>query len=182
MPTSPPFPTRYPAPPRLALARRRESPDSQTDAASSPAGQLARQVELSLALRERAVADAESRLAERTRDLDEMEALLCAREALLAATRLRSSASARQVVTHREADALNHLREELDRQEASLREARQALAEREQFLERSETQLLEKLQHQQERETELDQREEALADREARAAAAAPRPYDEFRE
>ena len=189
--TTLPFPTRFPPPPRLALARRRwPASDSPSENESDASGEhsptaverLAHQVELALALRERAVADAEAHLSERVRDLDEMEALLRAREALLSAARLRDKGN-HGVVTLREADALNQLRDELDRQETSLREARQALLEREQFLERSETQLSAKLQQQQERETELDQREENVTARETRLGTPAPtRPYDEFRE
>ena len=54
------------------------------------------------------------------------------------------------------------LKEELDRQEASLKEQRQALQEREDFLNQSEAALFEKMQAQQEKETELEQKEEDL--------------------
>ena len=196
--TPPPFPTRFPPPPRLALSRRRWVSDEADEAdrsaivasPSADAERLAHQIELALALRERAVADAESRLADRVRDLDELDALLRAREALLAAARLRDPAKT-GVVTLREAEALTQLRNELDRQEITLRETRQALVEREQFIEQSETQLFAKVQLQQERETELEQREENLRSRETRFVAMLngealaqppPRVYDEFRE
>jgi len=137
---------------------------------------------MALAERERALTEAEAHMADRTRDLDELEALLRAREALLASTRLRRSN--RQTVSPREAEALRQLKAELDRQEAGLREARQALREREQFMEASEARLFAKVQEHQERETELEQREEELNARENpnASASAAKRPYNEFRE
>ena len=116
--------------------------------------------------------------------------LLRARVALLTAARLRDPGG-RGVVTRREAEALNRLKEELDRQESGLRETRQALSERELFMERSEARLFAKVQEQQERETELDQREENLLAGETRlhsapgakpAAPSSNRLYDEFRE
>lgn len=197
--TVPPFPTRFPLRPALALPRRNRGdampdwpkPVPPVPGLSGEAERALRRLEISLADRERAVADAEARLAERTRDLAEMEALLHAREELIASSLLRHP-DPRGIVTLREAEALNRLKAELDQQEAGLREARQAIRERETFLEESETRLFEKVQQQQEKEIELEQREEDLALREARFAhgatsngepvAAAPRPYDEFRE
>lgn len=181
--TVPPFPTRFPPAPVLQLRRRTRAvptPDWAPAADEIPAVQslLLRQ-EQALAERERALVEAEARLAERTRDIDELHALLRAREALLASARLRDSGQ-RGVVTLREAEALHQLKAELDRQELGLREARAAFREREKFLEDSESRLLQKVQEQQERETELDQREEDLRAREA--GLGTRRPYDEFRE
>lgn len=139
---------------------------------------MLRQFELSLVERERAVTEAETRLADRTRDLDEMDALLRAREALLAATRLRDTNSA-VGLSPREAKALSELKNELERQEGTLRDAQQALRDREKFIEESETRLFAKVQDQQEKETELEQREENLK---TRSDSLAKRPYDEFRE
>ncbi len=192
-PTVPPFPLRHPTRPPLTLPRRLRSSSSLdwSEALGAPEAvfrdrdPILHHLEEMLAERERAVADAESRLAERARDLDEMEALLRAREALLASTRLRDTGS-RGVVTQREAEALRQLQEELERQEATLRESRQALRDREKFLEESETRLFEKVQQQQEKESELEQREENLHAHDAGAtgsAAPVPKPaYDEFRE
>lgn len=191
--TVPPFPTRYPTRPPLILPRRTNSAAAlnwaevlSPDAVRSPdTERLARHLEQALEERERAVTDAETRLAERTRDLDELEALLRAREALLDSARLRDSGN-RGVVTLREAEALHQLRDELERQETSLREGRQALRDREKYLEESENRLFEKVQEQQEKESELEQREENLQVRQSRAGspgAEVPKPvFDEFRE
>lgn len=201
--TVPPFPTRYPIRPPLALPRRNRSdvmPDwpAGTDGMpglSPDAERALRRLENSLADRERAVAEAEARLAERNRDLAEMEALLHARESLLASSLLRHP-DRRGIVTIREAEALNELKAELDEQEANLREARQALRDREKFMEESEARLFQKVQEQQEKEMELEQREEDLKAREARLPEAASilgtngspasstpkRAYDEWRE
>jgi hypothetical protein len=140
----PPFPIRHPTTPTLTLARRpyREPVSTPTEPmrlASHSAVEVerfARQMEMAFAERERQIAEAEARLADRARDLDEMDALLRARESLIAATRLRDSRN-RMEITPREAAALNRLKEELERQEVSLREAREALREREQYLEQS---------------------------------------------
>lgn len=195
--TIPPFPTRYPIRPPLALPRRSRNevmpdwpkPEIPILGMTREAERALRLHEMALADRERAVAEAEARLAERTRDLAEMEALLHAREELLASSLLRHPDS-RGIVTLREAEALNHLKKELEQQEVSLREARQAVRDREKFLEDSENKLFAKVQEQQEKESELEQREENLAARLASLAktdgnvpvVAAPRPYDEFRE
>jgi two-component system response regulator HydG len=61
--------------------------------------------------------------------------------------------------------ALDDLRGELKRQEASLQEAKQAVRDREEFLNESETRLFDKVQAQQEKENELEQREEDLQTR-----------------
>jgi chromosome segregation ATPase len=184
----PPFPTRHPSTPTLALTRRA---NRQSSSGNEEVEKFARQMEAAFSERERQIAEGEARLADRARDLDEMEALLRARESLIAATRLRDSKS-RMEITPREAAALNQLKEELERQEASLREARAAIREREAFLEESENRLFAKVQEQQEKETELEQREEELVARAihsgenepaAVAATNAPAPaYDEFRE
>ncbi|ACB76871.1 hypothetical protein [Opitutus terrae] len=203
--TVPPFPTRYPIRPPLALPRRNRSevmPEwpAGVDAVpglSADAERALRRLENSLADRERAVAEAEARLAERNRDLAEMEALLHARESLLASSLLRHP-DKRGIVTIREAEALNGLKAELDQQEANLREARQTMRDREKFMEESETRLFQKVQEQQEKEMALEQREEDLAAREARLQEAASmlgasgpstqpapapkRAYDEWRE
>ncbi len=192
----PPFPIRHKAGPALTLTRRawREASSSSGESKkanshiSADVERAAREVDAAFAERERQVVEAEARLADRARDLDEMEALLRARESLIAATRLRDSKS-RIDITPREAAALNQLKEELERQEASLRESREALRQRELYLEQSENRLFAKVQEQQEKEMELEQREENLVSRaihgehEPVPSAAAPtRVYDEFRE
>jgi chromosome segregation ATPase len=194
-PTNPPFPTRYPTRAPLVLPRRNRAAVASgwADALSPDSGgrdreadRLAAHLQAALEERERAVAEAETRLAERTRDLDELEALLRAREALLDSARLRDAGAQHGVVTLREAEALHQLRDELERQETSLREARQAMKEREKYLEESETRLFEKVQEQQVKESELEQREEDVCTREARlnggAASPAKAAFDEFRE
>ena len=60
------------------------------------------------------------------------------------------------------AEALEQLRAELERQETSVKEAKQAIRDREQFLDESETKLFEKVQAQQEKEIEQDQKSEDL--------------------
>jgi hypothetical protein len=104
------------------------------------------------------VTETESRLADRERDVAEMEALLVAREKLAAISHKPSTAN----ISDEERVALEELREELQRQEANLLEAKKFLREREQFLEESETKLFEKVQEQQDKENELEQREEDL--------------------
>jgi hypothetical protein len=120
-----------------------------------------KQLEVSLVERERVLQEGESRLAEHERDLAEMEALLFARSQLLDAS-LKSGGAQGAPVSAEERAALERLRQELDRQEATIKEHRQALAERERFIDDSETKLFEKVQAQQEKEIELDQREEDL--------------------
>lgn len=190
---APPIQIRQPSRPPLTLPRRlRPSIDGQpTTAPATPPGpdpeadRFYRHLQEGIADRERAIAEAEARLLERTRDLDEMDALLRAREALLASTRLREPAGSRDVVTTREAQAIMELKAELDRQESSLREAREAIREREKFLDESEQRLFEKVQQQQEKESELEQREENLKarqDNDAKKSSEAARVHDEFRE
>ena len=98
---------------------------------------------------------------EHERELAEAEALLAAREQLVAASRKSTPVH----VSPEEKAALEALRAELERQEALLKEAQAALHEREQFVEESEAKLFEKVQAEQEREIELDQREEDLKGR-----------------
>jgi chromosome segregation ATPase len=191
VPVPAPIPRPRPAPQPLALPRRRapsHTPFSALDAsvaaresimavvaetrspipgAANPAAaklleleRTLKQLEVSLTERERVLQEAESRLAEHERDLAEMEALLFARSQLLDAS-LKAGAQGAPVSAEERA-ALNGLRQELDRQEATIKEHRQSLAERERFLDDSETKLFEKVQAQQEKEIELDQREEDL--------------------
>lgn len=119
-----------------------------------------RALEAKVAEREMALAEAENKLAERDRELAETEALLQAREKVIDAMRKQPAPSAGTVVNPEELEALRKLKEELDRQEASMKEQRQALKEREEFIEQSETSLFEKMQAQQEKETELEQKAE----------------------
>ena len=198
--SKPPFKTKFPAGPTLTLTRRawREASASiASGEATRPSTHIsaeveraARQMDLAIAERERKIAETEAHLAERARDLDELDALLRARESLIAATRLRDSKSNREI-SPREATALMQLKEELEKQEANLREAQAALREREIYLEKSETRLFAKVQEQQEKEMELEQREENLVTRAIQgngapvlASNAEPpaRVYDEFRE
>jgi chromosome segregation ATPase len=122
-----------------------------------------RALEAKVGEREMALAEAENKLAEKDRALAETEALLQAREKVIDAMRKeqanRGSAGAGSA---EELAALTKLKEELDRQEASLKEQRAALQEREDFLNQSEAMLFEKMQAQQEKETELEQRAEDL--------------------
>ena len=119
-----------------------------------------RALEAKLAERDIAVAEAEHRLADRERELAEMEALQQAREQVRVSAR-RQPASGGQM-SKEQTEALQKLKEELDRQEQSLREQREGLKEREDFLEQSETTLFSKMQQQQERETEIEQLEEEM--------------------
>jgi len=119
-----------------------------------------RALETKVGEREMALADAENKLAERDRALAETEALLQAREKVIDAMRKQPAAQASTSVNPEEFAALGKLKEELDRQEASLKEQRAALKEREEFLEQSESSLFEKMQAHQERETELEQKAE----------------------
>jgi chromosome segregation ATPase len=198
--STPPFKTKHPTGPTLSLTRRvwkdvgvsTEKPSTGTSSqVSAEVERAVRQMHLAMAERERQIAETEARLADRARDLDEMEALLRARESLIAATRLRDSKS-RLEISPREAAALNQLKEELEKQEASLREGREALRERELYLEQSETRLFAKVQEQQEKEMELEQREENLVTRaiqgspveagQVSSERSPTRAYDEFRE
>ncbi len=120
-----------------------------------------RALEAKVGEREMALAEAENKLAERDRVLAETEALLQAREKVIDAMRKQPAAEA-GAVNPAEMEALGKLKEELDRQEATLKEQRQQLQEREDFLNQSEASLFEKMQAQQEKETELEQKEEDL--------------------
>jgi DNA repair exonuclease SbcCD ATPase subunit len=121
-----------------------------------------RALEAKASEREMALADAENRLAEKDRALAEAEALLQAREKVIEAMRKEQAADTAAPMGAAEMEALTKLKEELDRQEASLKEQRQAAQEREEFLNQSEAALFEKMQAQQEKETELEQKEEDL--------------------
>ena len=119
-----------------------------------------RALETKLAERDVTVAEAEYRLAERERELAEMEALHEARERV--ARTMPRPAQVTGPASREQTDALQKLKEELDRQELSLREQRSALQERSEFMEQSEAALFGKMQEQQEKETELEQLEEEL--------------------
>jgi hypothetical protein len=124
-----------------------------------------RALEAKVGEREMALAEAENKLAERDRELAETEALLQAREKVIDAMRKEQASPAAGgsgAVNPEEMAALIKLKEELDRQEASIKEQRQAAKEREEFLEQSEASLFEKMQAQQEKETELEQKAEDL--------------------
>jgi DNA repair exonuclease SbcCD ATPase subunit len=120
-----------------------------------------RALEAKVGEREMALADAENKLAERDRALAETEALLQAREKVIDAMR-KQPPQAAGAVNPEELAALGKLKEELDRQEATIKEQRLALKEREEFLEQSEASLFEKMQAQQEQETELEQKAEDI--------------------
>lgn len=115
-----------------------------------------RSLEAKLAERDLAVVEAQAKLAERERELAEAEALLSARERVIEAAR-KQPAAAGPAISSEQAEAMRKLKEELDRQEASVKEQREALREREEFLEQSEAKLFSKMQDQQEKETELEQ-------------------------
>lgn len=121
-----------------------------------------RALETKSAEREMALTDLENKLAEKDRMLAETEALLRAREKVIDAMRKQPAVAEAAVVNPAEMEALKKLKEELDRQEASLREQRQAQQEREDFLSQSEAALFEKMQAQQEKETELEQQQDEL--------------------
>ncbi len=128
-----------------------------------------RALEAKLEERERQIAEQESWVAERARELAETEALVSAREAMVAATRKsQNQAPQRRGASLEEQIAIERVRTELDRREASLRETRNSLLEREKFLDQSEVRLFEKTQVQLEKETELEQWEEELNRRERR--------------
>jgi len=125
--------------------------------------------------RERSIQDLEVRLGERERDLAETATLLKAREALLEASKNKSGGAVEmRSLSQEEQAALEKLKLEVERQQASLHFFRQplgqkqAMREREAFLDESETKLFEKVQEQQEKETELEQREEEIRGRERR--------------
>lgn len=121
-----------------------------------------RALEAKAAEREMALAEAENKLAERDRALAETEALLQAREKVIDAMRKEKPAQEGGSGSAEELAALTKLKEELDRQEASIKEQRAAQQEREDFLNASEAALFEKMQAQQEKETELEQKAEDL--------------------
>ena len=104
----------------------------------------------------------EAKVGEREMALAETEALLQAREKVIDAMRKQPAPETGSTANPEELAALGKLKEELDKQEASIKEQRQALKEREEFLEQSEAALFEKMQAQQEQETELEQKTEDL--------------------
>jgi DNA repair exonuclease SbcCD ATPase subunit len=123
-----------------------------------------RVLETKVGEQEMALADAQNKLADAERALAETEALLAARDKVIAAIR-RDSQTVPPMpgfapVVVEEMSALQKLKEELDRQEASLKEQRAAIRERELFLDQSEASLFEKMQAHQEMETELEQKAE----------------------
>lgn len=121
-----------------------------------------RALEAKVAEREMALAEAENKLSERDRALAETEALLQAREKVIDAMRKQPVVPTGHTVNPAELEALARLKDELDRQEESMKEQRQVIAEREEFLEQSEAALFEKMQAQQEKETELEQKADDL--------------------
>jgi septal ring factor EnvC (AmiA/AmiB activator) len=137
-----------------------------------------RALEAKVGEREMALADMENKLAERDRALAETEALLQAREKVIDAMRKQPAPQVAAAVNPEEMAALAKLKEELDRQEASMKEQRAALKEREEFLEQSEAALFEKMQAQQEKETELEQKAEDLKKAMQRAGLAKEEPKE----
>lgn len=119
-----------------------------------------RTLESKLAEREMSLAEAEAKLGDRERALAEAEALLQARAQLVAASQKPGAPGV--AVSAEQEEATKKLKEELDRQEHSIKEQWQALQERQDFLDQSEASLFAKMQAQQELETELEQKEEDL--------------------
>ena len=126
-----------------------------------------RQLEQALIDRERVVTENEMRLADRERDGAEFEALLLARDRVATATNPGLGGGGGAASAAAKA-ALEELRAELARQEATLLETKQAVRDREIFLDESEAKLMEKVQAQQDKENELEQREEDLRARDRR--------------
>ncbi len=137
-----------------------------------------RALEAKASEREMALAEAENKLAERDRALAETEALLQAREKVIDAMRKQPAPQEGGGINPAEMEALAKLKEELDRQESSMKEQRQALQEREEFLNQSEASLFEKMQAQQEKETELEQKAEDLKRAMQRAGLAKDEPKE----
>ncbi len=136
-----------------------------------------RALETKVGEREMALAEAENKLAEKDRALAETEALLQAREKVIDAMRKeQSTQGGGGSASTEELAALTKLKEELDRQEASIKEQRAANQEREEFLNQSETSLFEKMQAQQEKETELEQKAEDIKRAMQRAGLAPAEP------
>lgn len=116
---------------------------------------MLRSLEGKLAERDITIAEAVYRLAERERELAEMEALHEARERV--ARTMPQPAQTEGPSSLEQSDAFQKLKEELDRQEQSIREQRVAMQEQVEFMEQSEAALFDKMQKQQEKETELEQ-------------------------
>ena len=89
-----------------------------------------RALESKVGEREMALAEAENKIVERDRALAETEALLQAREKVIDAMRKQPSPQTATAVNPEELAALGKLKEELDRQEATMKEARAAQQER----------------------------------------------------
>ncbi|MBI4624613.1 MAG: PAS domain S-box protein [Verrucomicrobia bacterium] len=124
-----------------------------------------RLLEIRLDERELALAAAETKLTDKSRDIAEAEALLKARQKLLTALQVQPAqgdGAAAGTFSTEEIEALRKLKLELERQADSLTAAREELRLREEFVERSEAALMEKMQAQQERAIELEQLEEDL--------------------
>jgi hypothetical protein len=139
-----------------------------------------RDLERSLFEREQNVQEREVHLLERERTLWESEALLYAREDLMV-TREKQIASVASAATATAADpeelkALEHLRDEVARQEDSLKQQKLELSERERFIEDSENILMGKTMQQQEEECRLEQISEDLNARELRINALEGKP------
>jgi uncharacterized coiled-coil protein SlyX len=106
------------------------------------------QLETKVGEQELALAAAENKLVERDRELAESEALLHAREKVLDAVRKQPAPTINSGIHAAEIAAWTRLKDELDGQEAALREQRAALKERENFIQLSEVALLRKIQAQ----------------------------------
>jgi len=152
------------------LNTRSPFPDAVVQSASSSAAERARLLDLERNLRlreqeigahERAMEDLHARLADREREMAELENLLLARERVLMVQRRATTMPPFQAKAE-ETAALEKLHAELDAQEENLAESKAALKEREVFIEQSETTLLNKVAAQQEHEIMLEQRYEDL--------------------
>jgi len=115
--------------------------------------------------REMLLEQALTKLDNREHDLKRMEDLLAAKEKVLAESSVKPTG---ETASPQQLQAMQRLKEEIDRRELELKEMQVAITERETFLEESENTLFDKMQSQQERETELDQREAELQAREAK--------------
>lgn len=156
----------------IRSATRNPWSDTPPSGSASPLPELEKslkQLAVKLEERERYLQDLEGRLADRERNFAEMETLLKARESLVEAGRTRKAKGPEdQQLTREEAEALQKLKAEVEKQQISLKEQREEMRAREMFLDESEAKLFEKVQQQQEKETELEQREDDLRLRERR--------------
>ena len=103
------------------LAAKAKVPPAIRPVVTTPndADRSSRRLELTLAEREQAIGDAELRVAERIRDLDELGALLRAREALLASDQKVRVGENSDVIAVRGAETLRQFRSELGMPELS---------------------------------------------------------------